>query len=71
MKKNKLRQIIPAAMVGNSLEFYDFTLFAFLSPILSSLFFPSDDKIASLIATLGTFAVGYFIRPLGAIFLGI
>lgn len=70
MKKNKTRQIITAAMVGNSLEMYDFTLFAFLSPILSSLFFPSDDKIASLIATLGTFAVGYFMRPLGAIFFG-
>ncbi len=66
MKKIKSSKIITAAMVGNSLEYYDFTLFVFLSPIISPLFFPSENKIASLIATLGTYAVGYFVRPLGA-----
>lgn len=50
-----------AAMIGNSLEYYDFTLFVFLTPIISPLFFPSEDKIASIIAALGTYAVGYFI----------
>ncbi|MBP9692790.1 MAG: MFS transporter [Alphaproteobacteria bacterium] len=57
-------------MLGNSLEYYDFTLFVFLAPILSPLFFPSENKTVSLLAVLGTFAVGYFMRPLGAIVFG-
>ncbi|OJW52563.1 MAG: hypothetical protein BGO67_06405 [Alphaproteobacteria bacterium 41-28] len=70
MKKAKSFKIILASMLGNSLEYYDFTLFVFLSPIISPLFFPSENKVASLIATLGTFAVGYLVRPLGAIAFG-
>jgi len=70
MKRIHSRKIITAAMIGNSLEYYDFTLFVFLSPIISPLFFPSEDKIASIIAALGTYAVGYFVRPLGAIAFG-
>jgi MFS transporter, MHS family, proline/betaine transporter len=70
MKNIKSSKIITAAMIGNSLEYYDFTLFVFLAPIISPLFFPSEDKVASIIAVLGTYAVGYFIRPLGAIAFG-
>lgn len=70
MKKIKSSKIITAAMMGNSLEYYDFTLFVFLAPIISPLFFPSDDKMVSIIATLGTFAGGYLMRPLGAIAFG-
>ena len=57
-------------MIGNSLEYYDFNLFIFLAPVISPLFFPSEDKIASIIAVLGTYAAGYFMRPLGAIVFG-
>lgn len=70
MKKAKSGKVIAAAMIGNSLEYYDFNLFVFLAPVLSPLFFPSEDKIASIIATLGIYAVGYFMRPLGAIAFG-
>ncbi|MBA3814393.1 MAG: MFS transporter [Alphaproteobacteria bacterium] len=70
MKKIKSNKIITAGMLGNSLEYYDFTLFVFLAPVIGPLFFPSEDKIASLLAFLGTFAVGYIVRPLGAIAFG-
>jgi MHS family proline/betaine transporter-like MFS transporter len=70
MKKNKSSRIIAAAMLGNSLEYYDFTLFVFLAPVISPLFFPSEDKVVSLIVGLGTFAVGFLMRPLGAILFG-
>jgi MHS family proline/betaine transporter-like MFS transporter len=70
MKKTKSSKIITAAMLGNSLEFYDFTLFAFLAPIIGPLFFPSEDKILSVIAGLGTFAIGFMMRPVGAIAFG-
>jgi MHS family proline/betaine transporter-like MFS transporter len=64
------KKTITAAMSGNILEYYDFTLFVYLTPIIGPLFFPSEDKVISLIAGLGTYALGYFIRPLGGIFFG-
>ncbi len=67
MKKFK---VIAAGMVGNALEFYDFTLYGFLAPVIAPLFFPSEDKHVSLIASLGVFAVGFIVRPLGAILFG-
>lgn len=70
MEKSKSRKIITAAMLGNSLEYYDFTLFVFLTPILGPLFFPSENPIISVIAGLGTFAVGFLMRPVGAIIFG-
>lgn len=63
-------KVIMASMLGNTLEYYDFTLFVFLSPMLSPLFFPANDPVVSVIAGLGTYALGYFMRPLGAIIFG-
>jgi len=63
-------KVIVASMLGNTVEYYDFTLFVFLSPLLSPLFFPASDPVVSVIAGLGTYALGYFMRPLGAIIFG-
>jgi MFS transporter, MHS family, proline/betaine transporter len=70
MKKSKSRKVIAAAMIGNALEYYDFNLFVYLAPVISPLFFPSEDKFVSIIVALGTYAVGYFMRPLGAVAFG-
>ena len=42
---------IAAGFVGNILEWYDFAVYGYLATILGPLFFPSEDRIASLIAT--------------------
>ncbi|USO00959.1 MAG: MFS transporter [Alphaproteobacteria bacterium] len=55
---------------GNVVEFYDFTLFAFLSSTMAPLFFPSENQLVSLLVALSVFGVSFFMRPLGAIFLG-
>ncbi len=55
---------------GNFLEMYDFFLFAFYAGYISKTFFPSQNEFASLMATFMTFAAGFVMRPLGAIFLG-
>jgi len=55
---------------GNFLEMYDFFLFAYYAGIIGRVFFPSDNPFASLMASLATFGVGFFMRPLGAIVLG-
>ena len=69
-KASSQTKVIVASMLGNTLEYYDFTLFVFLSPMLSPLFFPANDPVVSIIAGLGTYALGYFMRPLGAIIFG-
>ena len=59
-----------AATSGNVLEWYDFTSYSFLAPILGHVFFPSDDKLTSLLSAFAVLAVGYFARPLGSVIFG-
>ncbi|MCB0857685.1 MAG: MFS transporter [Solirubrobacterales bacterium] len=56
--------------LGAAMEWYDFTLYVYLAPVISGLFFPSDNSLDSLLATFGVFAAGYLMRPLGAAILG-
>ena len=60
-----------AGFVGNILEWYDFTIYGYFATVIGTLFFPSEDKIASLIAVFGVFAAGYLMRPLGGVLFGI
>lgn len=62
---------ILAGFVGNILEWYDFTVYGFFAAVIGALFFPSEDRVASLIAAFGVFAAGYFMRPLGGLVFGI
>ena len=62
---------IAAAVIGNALEWYDFIVFGFFTVVIARLFFPSDSQYASLLLTTGTFGVGFFMRPVGGILLGI
>jgi MFS transporter, MHS family, proline/betaine transporter len=59
-----------AGTIGSLLEWYDFTVYGFLAPILGKLFFPADDQVASLLAAFGVFAMGYAARPLGGVIFG-
>ena len=56
--------------IGSALEWYDFTLYIYLAPVLADLFFPSSDPLDALLATYGVFAAGFLMRPLGAVFFG-
>jgi MHS family proline/betaine transporter-like MFS transporter len=62
---------VAAAVIGNALEWYDFFVFAFLTVVISRLFFRADSQYASLLLTTATFGVGFFMRPVGGILLGI
>ena len=62
---------VAAAVVGNALEWYDFIIFGFLTVVIARLFFPSDSQYASLLLTTATFGVGFFMRPVGGILLGV
>ena len=63
-------KILIASMMGNCLEQYDFMLYVFLAPFLAPVFFPTEDKLVSLILSMSVYAIGFIARPLGAIFFG-
>jgi MHS family proline/betaine transporter-like MFS transporter len=67
---DKHRQIVVAGAIGNTLEFYDFVVFAYLVPILGTLFFPSTDQLASILKAYALFAVGFVVRPFGGVVFG-
>lgn len=57
--------------IGSALEFYDFFIYTQAAAIVfPELFFPSTDPAQAIIASLGTFGVGYVARPIGAFVLG-
>ncbi|MBK5539512.1 MFS transporter [Pseudomonas sp. TH05] len=67
---SRTRQVV-AAVIGNALEWYDFIVYGFLASIIARQFFPAEDEYASLLMALATFGVGFFMRPVGGILLGI
>ncbi|MCI1015990.1 MFS transporter [Herbaspirillum sp. C7C2] len=67
---SKQRQVI-AAIVGNALEWYDFIVYGFFSAIIARLFFPADNEYTSLLVALATFGIGFFMRPVGGVLLGL
>ncbi|WP_213306950.1 MFS transporter [Paraburkholderia sacchari] len=67
---SRTRQVA-AAVVGNALEWYDFIVYGFFAGIIARLFFPADSAYASLLMSLATFGVGFFMRPAGGVLIGL
>jgi MHS family proline/betaine transporter-like MFS transporter len=61
---------ILAAAAGNVLEWYDFTVYAYMAPYIAEKFFPQDDPLTGLLAVFATFGLGFVVRPLGGIVIG-
>lgn len=66
----KKKKVILAGAIGNALEWYDFTIYAFFVPLIATQFFPSNDPFISILATFAVFALGFLVRPLGAVLFG-
>ncbi|MDR9839641.1 MFS transporter [Herbaspirillum huttiense] len=65
------RRAIIATVIGNGLEWFDFTVYSFFAVIIAKLFFPTGNDLTSLLLAVATFGVGFFMRPVGGILLGI
>ena len=65
-----LRKNTIGGVIGNILEWYDFAVFGYFASVIGAQFFPSEDKLASLLSAFGVFAAGYMMRPLGGIVFG-
>jgi MFS family permease len=63
-------KVIAASAVGTMIEWYDFYIFGSLAAILSLQFYPPGNDTFAYIAYLATFAVGFLVRPFGALFFG-
>jgi MFS transporter, MHS family, proline/betaine transporter len=71
VSKISARHAIVAATIGNGLEWYNFTLYGFFAAIIGRSFFPTGNALSSLLLSLATFGVGFFVRPVGGVLLGI
>ncbi|KIH97286.1 MFS transporter [Streptomonospora alba] len=70
-QQREARKIALASFIGTSIEWYDFFLYgAAAALVFGPQFFPSDNALASQLAALSTFAVGFIARPLGGIIAG-
>ena len=63
-------RVILASAVGTMIEWYDFYIFGSLAAVLSPKFYPPGNETFAYIAYLATFAVGFLVRPFGALFFG-
>src|SRR3954447_3200606 len=61
-----------ASSLGSALEYYDFALYSLASALIfGPLFFPAQDPSVALLASFGTYFIGFAIRPVGGIVFGI
>ena len=67
----KIWQVISASAAGTMIEWYDFYIFGVLGGVIAPLFYPPEaGETIALIMYLATFAVGFIVRPFGAVFFG-
>ncbi len=64
------RRAVLAVIIGNGFEWFDFISYSFFSIIIAKLFFPAGDSNISLLLSVSTIGVGFFMRPVGGIVLG-
>jgi metabolite-proton symporter len=69
--RTALRRVALASVVGSTLEWYDFFLYATASAlVLAPVFFPSSDPAVGILLSFATFGVGFAARPIGSIVFG-
>jgi MFS transporter, MHS family, citrate/tricarballylate:H+ symporter len=62
---------VGAAVIGNALEFYDFTVYTVFAVDIGHAFFPNHTGDIGLLLALATFGAGFILRPLGAVVIGL
>src|SRR5438552_17832216 len=70
ISKGRIWKVIGASAVGTMIEWYDFYIFGSLTTVIAPLFYPPENQTFAYIAYLATFAVGFVVRPFGALFFG-
>lgn len=61
---------VAASLVGNTLEWFDLSVYAYFALTISHVFFPTTDPTVSLVLAFATFGISFLIRPIGAAVIG-
>jgi len=69
-RDKNITRLVVATSLGNALEWFDISVYAYFAVYLSKAFFPTSDPTTSLLLTFGTFALTFLARPIGGILLG-
>ena len=70
-KTNSPAQVLFASLIGTTIEFFDFYIYATAAVLVfPKLFFPTTDQTTSMLASLATFAVAFVARPIGSVLFG-
>jgi metabolite-proton symporter len=68
---NTPRQVLSASLIGTTIEFFDFYIYATAAVLVfPSLFFPASDPAAATLASLATFGIAFLARPIGSALFG-
>lgn len=69
--RNSPRQVLFASLIGTTIEFFDFYIYATAAVLVfPRLFFPSGDSASATLQSLATFALAFFARPVGSALFG-
>jgi MFS family permease len=68
--RGTITKIILASSAGTMIEWYDFYIFGSLTTVIASKFYNTGTSLGDTIAWLLTFAIGFMVRPFGALFFG-
>ena len=68
--KGTIFKIIAASSAGTMIEWYDFYIFGSLTTVIASKFYNTGTSLGDTLAWLLTFAIGFMVRPFGALFFG-
>ncbi len=64
-------QVLLASLIGTTIEFFDFYIYATAAVLVfPALFFPNSDPMSALLASFATFSIAFFARPFGALVFG-
>lgn len=67
----RVGRVVLASFVGTMIEWYDFFIYGTAAALVfDRLFFPTDNEFVGRMAAFGSFAIGFFMRPLGGIIFG-
>ncbi|MFJ9543692.1 MFS transporter [Streptomyces sp. NPDC101225] len=65
-----VKRAVKAASLGNAMEWFDFGIYSYLAVTIGHVFFPSGNDTVQLLSSFATFAVAFFVRPLGGVVFG-
>lgn len=66
----QVRRAVTAAALGNTMEWFDFGVYAYLAGTMGKVFFPSSSPGAQVVSAFATFAAAFLVRPLGGLVFG-